>query len=410
MSDWEYVDDNDSGWEYVDEQSANDQQQPEQPQSFADKMENFYRASGIHGANRGFAKVFGFGPHQQQTQQRYEQALETNPFATEAGNIGSQIASAVPFSMLAGMIPGLAGSGLAKNALKLGLGGATKAGIETPYGDETRLGNMATEGLESAAAPVVLHGAGKILKAGAKVGKEALTPFNYSKTKIANKIDKSFGDLKGKYNKLYEGLFDAAEQEGISTNLPGSDLPENAMRKIIKKSMRGIDSDVRESIEKAFSTNSPRNVHEAQSTLGEYIRNETKIKQRGGSIDRNALNRAKKLQKEMKKELEMALERSESGLGNQYKDVSSGYKKEVVPYSRNAAIQEFAAGESVPQDLIKALRGGGKSGKAFRKFLAEEHPEVKYNKIIEDAIKIGLGGSGLGGAGTIGYKLFGGGK
>lgn len=373
----------------------------EQSNSFPQMMEDFYRTFGIHGANRGFSKIFGFGPHQENAQHKYEEAVKTNPWANEIGNVAAQAYSSVPFMMAgtgaAGAIPGI--NPTFANIAGSALGGGAMGALETPNEDQSRTSNSLTDAMLSAA----FASAVPVAKGAYNFAKKV--PSSVSKEKIATKIGEGFAQNKQKYSGLYGDLFNAAEQEGIKTSLPGSDLPDRALRRIIKKATNGIDEQTRKPIVKAFKTNSPEDVHAAKSKLGEFIRSENKIKRNGGRIDNDALQRAKQLKKELGQELSEALNKSEQGLGVQYKDITKGYRKEVVPYSRNPAIQEFSVGDSVAKDLIKSLRGSSKSGKLFRSHLAEQYPEVKTNQILENVLK---GGLGLGVVGGGLYKLFGG--
>lgn len=356
----------------------NGQQQPE-----LSGMENFYRASGIHGANRAFSSLFGFGPHTENTQQAYEQARETHPMATDIGYGVGQAAGMLPF-LAAGTAaaPGVAGA-----AIGAGAYGAQNQ----PQEGETRLGNALYDALFATG----LGAAG----AGASKSKDLIKKIPYSKTKIANNINNAFTGAKGRYNSLYDSLFQKVEQEGIKTNLPGKDIPKRALNKIINKATQGIDAQTMKPVKKAFKTNNPKDVHEAKSKVSEYIRNENKIKRAGGRIDNDAMAKAKSLKKDLNKELNDALKANNIELADEYKNITKGYKKDVVPYSRNPAIQEFNVGDSVPKDLVKALRGGGKSGKLFRAHLAEQHPEVRSNQLLENGLKLGLGGYG-------GYKAY----
>jgi hypothetical protein len=363
------------------------------PEDFGQKMENFYRASGIHGANRGFSKVFGFGQHRENAENSYQQALKTNPKATEAGNLISQLISSIPFLMagngIAGAIPKIGNT--AKTILGAGIGAGSQGAFEHPEEGETRGGNSLKNALIGMAIPVAGKAIGSTVNATKKI-----TPNlgkSLTKSRVAESINSSFNQAKDKYGKLYGDLFKDAKNANLKTTLPA---------KPIKRITEGIDKDVVNVVKKAFNTNNPKHVNEAQSKLGEFIRAEQKIQRKGGKIDRDALSKAKRLKKELISELDKTFSKSNPNLAKRYTDIKSGYKKEVVPYSRNNAIREYNAGEWVAEDLVKALRGGGNSGKAFRKHLGDAHPEVDINK------KLGQIAKGLGSSAGIygGYKYF----
>lgn len=366
------------------------------PKMFAEKMENFYRASGIHGANRGFAKVFGFGPHRENAENNYQEALRTNPKATVTGNVLAQLYSSIPFLMggaqAARAIPGIGAA--AQNIAGSALGAGAMGAFSHPEEGETRGGNALKDVLIAGTIPL----AGKAIGFGAKAAGNSIGKIapnlgkSITKNRVAESIGNSFKDVKSKYSTLYGDLFKDARNAGVKTNLP----------KVSKKLTQGIDADTVKSLRKALQTNEPKNVNQAQSKLGEYIRAEQKIKRNGGRIDQLALDNAKKLQKSLNKGLDSAFAKSNPDLAKRFTAIKGGYKNDVVPYSRNRAIQEFSAGELVPEDLVRALRGGSNSGKAFRKHLADKHPEVAINKKLSQ-LATGIGGAtGLYG----GYKYF----
>ena len=222
------------------------------PEKFKSTMEDFYRSSGIHGANRGFAKLFSpsGSQHQYNTQQSYEQAKETNPWATEAGNIGAQLYGSIPFMQLAGGATGGMAPGIAKTAATAGLGASAKAGYETPYDDETRLGNIAKEGIGGAAFAGAGHLAGKGLGKAATLVKQGAK----SKNTIAEGISKTAKGFKEKYTGptgLFEGFIENAEKNGIKTDLTFT--PRTT--KIINKELDGVTKGARKAVIKAHKTN-----------------------------------------------------------------------------------------------------------------------------------------------------------
>lgn len=373
-----------------------------EPEDFKQKMENFYSSSGIHGANRGFAKVFGAGQHRENAENAYQEALKTNPKATEAGNLISQLISSIPFIMagnsVAGAIPKIGNT--AKTILGAGVGAGAQGAYEHPENGETRSGNSLKNALVGMAIPAGLKAAEVGGKAIGKTVAKVVPNLGKSLTKsrVAEHINNSFNQAKDKYGKLYGDLFKDARKANVKTDL---------IQKPIKKITEGIDKTAVNSVKKAFRTNNPSHVNDAQSELGRFIRAEEKIQRANGRVDRESIKRAKKLQKSLNKALDKSFAKSKPELAKRYTDVKSGYKKEVVPYSRNNAIQEFNAGNWVPEDLVKALRGGSNSGKSFRKHLRDIHPEVGINKVLDYSAKgiLGTVGAGaLGAAGVGGYN------
>ena len=362
--------------------------------------EQLYRTLGVHGLNRGFAKIFGFGPHQQATQQAYEQAKETHPLATEFGNIGSQVISSIPFAMATGATPG---AGALYNIGRAALGGALSGAIETPYDEETRLGNMFQNALSSAAFPALGYG----LKGGyqtAKTLKNSGLPISFSKEKIAKGITEKYTGNKTEHGKLYESLFDEAKKLGAKTNLKSKAANQALANKSIDKKLEGVDKIARSAVKKAYETNEPAKVKEARTALSDFIRDQKRLKGSGNSYNRDAYREASKMHKDLGVELNKALE--DIGLGKRYKDLNTSFRKEVKPYEKIPALYEHQSGDLTSKDFVKALQGNAKSGKRFRANLAETHPEVRRNQLINDFINYSLKASGIGGGAYGAYEFF----
>ena len=220
-----------------------------------------------------------------------------------------------------------------------------------------------------------------------------------SKGAIGNRITKDMASAKKQYNKLYEGLFKEGEAEGLNSFLK---VPSRVNPKQFKK----IDEKYTQAFKEAIKDPTLAKVHKAQSKLGKYVFDKEKIINRGGAVNEEALNLARKLEEGLEKTLSKSLSKSKQGLGEKYNAIQSGYKSDVIPYTKNAAIQEFKAGDSEASDLIKSLRGSGKSGKSFRSHLKDKYPEIGLNKGVDLGSKIGLGGAGAFGVGKTALDYF----
>lgn len=156
-------------------------------------LENIYRATGVHGANKGFANIFGFGPHVQEANTAAKQAAETHPFATGAGEIGADIAASVPFFMAGGAaargIPLLNQSATAARIAGAGLGGLALGGVESKPKDESRFEHAGKSGLLAAGIDAVLPYAGRGIKKGFDMVK---SPFvSHIASKVGNALPDS---------------------------------------------------------------------------------------------------------------------------------------------------------------------------------------------------------------------------
>ena len=358
------------------------------PDAFSQKMEDFYRKSGIHGANKAFANTFGFGQHVKNANEAAHQAAKTHPSATKAGEVAANLYSSIPFfmggSQIAQKIPKL--GQVAKTIASAGIGGGAHGFAQSAQSMGERLLNTVGEGLLSALVPSAIAAvplAGRGVKA---VGKAA------TKTKVGKGIGQEINTLQTKFNNLYEGILNEANEEGLKTALksPG------------QRALKGLQSSVAKPVKKALETNNVRDVHAAQSKLGQFIRKQERLRDKGGIIDDEALQKAIRLRSKFKGSLDKTLSKSSSGLSDRYKDVTSLYKQELVPYTRNPGVQEFLAGDITEKDFVKALQGGSKAGKLFRKDLAKKHPEVALNKTLGNVIK----GIPIVGAGAYGVNKF----
>lgn len=370
------------------------------PELFHTKMKDFYTNSllgaGITGANRGFAKIFGFGKHQKDTQKAYEEALESSPWATEIGNAAAQMYSSAPFAMATGVTPG---AGMLRNLGGVAASGAATGLAETPYGDESRLGNMSQNAIANMILPALGYAAkpiGKVLKGTGKevynVAKHGFKP----KEQIAQKIRSKATELKAKYSGpkgLFEGFIKKADKGNVKINLPY----DANTAKIINKELDGVNKATRKAVIKAHKTNSVRDVMDAESKLGKFQRKQYQNAKKGAILNQDAIDAAKEMENSLGKHLQKSILKQNPQLGKELKDIRAGYKEELVPYLNNSAIQKFLNNESVGSDLIRALQGKGVAGQQFRAKLASEHPEVRAKQIADLLIKLGVGGTIYGG-------------
>ncbi len=95
---------------------------------------------------------------------------------------------------------------------------------------------------------------------------------------------------------------------------------------------------------------------------------------------------------------------------NKHKEIQKGYATEVVPYTKNKAIQAYKKGQKLPEELVNSLSKG-----KFAAMRGEKHPWIGRRKSLNPffsqvkkggAIGLGLTGGGFGGKEIYDY-LFG---
>ncbi len=253
-------------------QQPQGEQPPGQPEQELGGMEKFYRASGIHGANKGFANIFGFGQHVKDANQKAEEAAKTHPFATGAGEFAADVYSSVPFFMAGG---GAArGAGLTGKAAKIagaGLGGAGIGAVEKIGDDESRLGNIGKDAAVAAALETIIPYAGRALR---KLNPMNLAPTNIIASKAGNALPTSqilenqalaagtetpIGDVVGSgyLKKAFENEVaplsghvadDAYSRVGTQLQDKGNSL----LNKLTKTNGKDINYDIRDTLKTAY--------------------------------------------------------------------------------------------------------------------------------------------------------------
>lgn len=334
-------------------------------EAFKNQMQDFYDASGISGANKSFANVFGFGEHVQNANEAAERARQTNPQATQYGELFGNIVSSLPFFSAAGiaapLIPGLGAA--IPITTQAALGGAAHGFVKNPEKGESRLENALMEGAMSAALPA----AGAALKGGGKLlGKavEAAVPASLSQAKTvkeAAKMTRGFREhFKEGYNKI---LSDSA--------LPAKSAPQLSQRSAmnyVKNAPKHSDK-----VTKALQTQSPKDLHDAASQIGKYIAKESKKLQ----PNEKGLRAAELVKDRFERAINKALE-AKPGLKDAYRALDAEYESTIGrmhPHIQNA-LRRFDKNKIGYEDVMRRIQSPT-MGEEFRHRFIEELPGIK---------------------------------
>ena len=299
-----------------------------------------------------------------------ERAKEFNPNATATGEFLGEL------GLIAPTIP-LGGAGIARQALTgAGIGAARGASEYVNEGDD-RLTNAAIEsaiGAGAGAIPGLVKGAGTLYRA-------------TSPSRIAKKVVADRNALKSAYSKGYNEFFKEAEKEGINA----IDVPKFNAKAIIKNTTKSEA----EALKGFLKNPTLKNAHDAQSDLGKAIRRLERINESSGlkTSQSRALDAAKTAQERLRGAISGEFEKSgKSGLSKTYAELTEGYKREVLPYTRNKSINKFLKGDLTSQDLVRKLP----KDEMFRARLLEKYPEIGIRGAASKYAPKIIEGSGIG--------------
>jgi hypothetical protein len=203
----------------------------------------------------------------------------------------------------------------------------------------------------------------------------ALNPMRYTSKNIAENIVQKGKNIQEQYGKEYQNLWQSAEKKGVGLS-PDIAIDFKTISKYTPdKKIEGLtDFIANPSLESA---------HFAKSDLKALQRSFKKY---------DTLNKAQRTQK---KAIDDAVAKIDAGmfssgeqdlaeaLKNQYQELQSGFRKEVLPY-RNKNIQKYKEQELSASQLVKKLKEGPFSVKR-----GAHHPELKRHELIK---KLLLGG------------------
>lgn len=217
-----------------------------------------------------------------------------------------------------------------------------------------------------------------------------LNPMQLTSENIAKSIIEAKRKNKELYGEKYSDLFKKAENEGYGWQIKNPAIDIKSIRKY-------SPSKKIEAVEDFMKNPSAETAHFAKSDL--------KAIQRG--LDKEGtLNTAQRKQYKAVNDaigyidehiLTNKLGVRSPELKEKYRDINTGYRKEVVPYTTNSNIQKYGAGKKTAKELIPSLKKGEF---AAQRGTFKHHPAL----ILQDALKKALIAAGIGGAGFTGGK------
>jgi hypothetical protein len=243
------------------------------------------------------------------------------------------------------------------------------------------------------------RGIGRNLALGTAAARTALkfNPAQLSSQNIAKGIVDTEKGMKEKYSGetgLYNQLSDEATSRGITLSHIN---PEH-----INSSSIDLPS-----LDKFIANKNLLNAQRAISDLG-FRERLLGRKQVAGTLDsegrdklKEATNAKNYIQNNMFKDEEGNVHQD---LLDKHREIQKGYANEVIPYTKNKAIQDYKKQEKLPSELVQSLSKGKFAAKR-----GEFHPEFERQALVKGLIKhLGmpaLHGSALGAGGLGIYEL-----
>lgn len=340
-------------------------------------LETFYRDTGIHGYNKSFANVFGFGKHVDNANEAAKLSATTHPNATKAGEVFGDLLASVPFYMAGGQaakaIPKLGKAGQLVAAA--GLGGGGFGFTKNPKEDESRLGNATEDALWSMLVPGANVGAKQLAP---KAGKLLAKAVGYKPAKeIADKIAKSdLAKMLTESKAGYKSLFKETAEKGITK----TELPKINMKNYFKTNTEAATAYVRS----ALKSGKIADAHKAYKSLGKFIAKQKRIAKVNelSKPKQLALEEAEKLRDGIKDSLVKTFDKAGGeNLSNRFLQLNKNWEEKVLPNLRNKNLNKYRARvpEITADDLMKNLN----KSQLFNAQLAPDYREVARHEFIK---------------------------
>lgn len=313
----------------------------------------------------------GFRPMVERNNREYEEASERSPYATGAGSLAGAIGIRAPaYAATGGSLPALGAIGGAYGAAKL------------PEGDESRLGNSVREALTDVAGGALLKG----LKAAPGFAK------SFSGKHNLDKVLKDQSVIKSQYKEAYNTLFKDAEAAGAK-NIRAPKIQADTF-------LKNAEGKYKDAFKDFMKDPTLKGAHKAQSDLGKYIAKMDKSHAPLTSPQIKAVEQAIQAQKKLRGSLFEELNKR-TGKGLDYQQLTNGYKKEVVPYSTNKALQQFGRNEISPATTANKLA----KNEAFNIGTENKYPELQRSLLASQLANKYLPYTAAGGIGYGAGKL-----
>jgi hypothetical protein len=205
---------------------------------------------------------------------------------------------------------------------------------------------------------------------------KALNPMRFTAKGIANIVLKETERQVEKHSNLYDKIWQKADKSGFNQ------VPFDS--NIVLPNAQFIEKFYPEkstfSLKNLISNPTLENAQKAQSDLGNLRRSiEEKAKTTPLLESENMLYKSLS---ETEKHIEDSMFKNAAGetnnaLKNRYDKVTNSYRKNVVPYRYNEAIQQYKAEKSTAPELVNALSRG-----EFARKKGFKHPAIKINKAM----------------------------
>lgn len=222
---------------------------------------------------------------------------------------------------------------------------------------------------------------GRLMSAG--LGSLAIPATGLSSKNISKNIIEQRNKVTKEYNKKYEDVFKTAKNAGLDIIKP----PQNIDYKLLKEQM---ESNQYKSLQKLINTPTIENAHRAQSDLGKFI-SENKNKSNASETNK-AIKEAIIAQKKLRGKIHSEFSKVK-GLSPEYRKVTKGYEKDVVPYKYNENINKYLENKLKPSSLVSQL---SKSDEFMIK-QGKKYPELQLQALLRSPIgKLMMGSAAVG--------------
>jgi len=217
-------------------------------------------------------------------------------------------------------------------------------------------------------------------------------PMRYTNSGIMRNVVNTRNALQQRYGRTYNNIFNEADINGLGSNLPNL-IPHLDLQRILANEPHHSVISMNEFI----NNPNPRSAHEAKRDLLKTQRKLTAKNEReslsGGERDKlNAVNNAiTDIEANMFTDAQ-GIEHPE--LSGRYRNTQTGYRDEVIPYTKNKAINKYRSGKLLPGEAVRSISKG-----EFAAQRGSHHPEITrrnfLNKVLPWVRAGGIGGASL---------------
>lgn len=225
-------------------------------------------------------------------------------------------------------------------------------------------------------------------------------PMKLTSKNITKDVIETRHENKKIYNEKYENFLNDAQGQGLGTTLPNAAQSIDFHTALINEPKK-----VKTRVNEFRSNPDVVTAHEAKKDLLKIQRKLNKKNETQGLIG-NEVDQLDAVGDAIGK-IESNMFTDKTGkvndkFANDYREIQEGYKKEVLPYTKNKAINEYLKGERLEDQLVKSLMSG-----KFPAQRGKAHTPLMIRRNFPSTNKL-AGGSGLGVLGALLYEsLFG---